>query len=143
MPELKKTPIFDFEAGHFVRGAGNRIQTVTGSDAVAEIAQKALNTQLGRHSVYGNFEDITKNHIYGSRVHDVAIRQNLPEEIRISEIERETKEALIHDPRIKDVPDVTVYKDTDGSGRMCYFTDVTITTYFNKEIVIKGVKISG
>lgn len=143
MADTRKTPIFDFETGEFVLGVGNTVQTATGAEAVARIAQKALNTQLGIYPVYGNYEDITKNHIYGSRVHNVAIRKDLPEAVRISEIERETKEALIYDPRIKEVVSVSVYKQKDDNGEMCFYTDIELTTYFNKQVEVKGVKING
>lgn len=143
MADTRKTPIFDYDTGEFALGVGGTIKTAVGADAVLHIAQKALNTQLGKHSVYGNFEDFTKNHIYGSRVHDVAVRKDLPEAVRVSEIERETEEALKYDPRIKQVVSVGVYTDRDENGDMCYFTDVVITTYHNKQIEVKGVKIYG
>lgn len=140
MADMKKTPIFDYETGQFVTGPGGTIATATGSDAVAIIAEKALRTQLGRYPVYANYEDITKNHIYGSRVHDVAVRKDLPEAVRISEIERETKEALRYDPRIKEVVSVSVYKQKDENGEYCFYTDVTLISIYNKTIEVKGVK---
>lgn len=143
MAAIKKTPVLDYETGQFVTGPGGTIVTVTGSEAVAVIAQKSLRTQLGKYPVYGNYEDITKNHIYGSRVHDVAIRKDLPEAVRISEIERETKEALRYDPRIKEVVSVSVYKQKDDNGEYCFFTDIMLTTIYNKTIEVKGGNFNG
>ena len=143
MADTRKTPIFDFDTGEFVLGVAGTIQTATGAKAVAIIAQKTLNTQLGKFTVYGNYEDFTKNHIYGSRVQDVATRRELPEAVRISEIERETKEALRYDPRIKNIVSVSVTKDYDKNGEPCYFTDTEIETYFNNTVEVKGVKING
>lgn len=143
MADTRKTPIFDYDNGEFITGVGGVVKTAIGAEAVAEIAQKALNTQLGKFSVYGNYDDFSKNHIYGSRVHDIAVRQDLPEAVRLSEIERETAEALKYDPRIKEVTTVDVYKDRDANGDMCYFTDITLVTYFNKQVEVKGVKVYG
>lgn len=143
MADTRKTPIFDYDNGEFVTGVGGVVTTTTGADAVAIIVQKALSTELGKFSIYGNYDDYNKNHIYGSRVHDVAVRQELPASVRLSEIERETEEAIKYDPRIKTVDTVHVYQDRDDSGEMCYFTDVTVTTYFNKQVEVKGVKIYG
>lgn len=142
MADTKKTPVFDWTTGQFALGVGGTIKTATGTEAVAMIAQKALNTQLGKYSVYADYEDFSKNHIYGSRVHDIAVRRDLPEAVRLSEIERETKEALRYDPRIKEVTSVSVYTGYEN-GEQCIYTDIELVTVYNKQIEVKGVKVNG
>lgn len=142
MADTKKTPVFDWATGQFALGVGGTVKTATGAEAVAMIAQKALNTQLGKYSVYADYEDFSKNHIYGSRVHDIAVRRDLPEAVRLSEIERETKEALRYDPRIKEVTSVSVYTGYENSEQ-CIYTDIELVTVYNKQVELKGVRVNG
>lgn len=142
MADTKKTPVFDWATGQFALGVGGTVKTATGAEAVAMIAQKALNTQLGKYSVYADYEDFSKNHIYGSRVHDIAVRRDLPEAVRLSEIERETKEALRYDPRIKEVTSVSVYTGYEN-GEQCIYTDIELVTAYNKQVELKGVRVNG
>lgn len=142
MADTKKTPVFDWATGQFALGVGGTVKTATDAEAVAMIAQKALNTQLGKYSVYADYEDFSKNHIYGSRVHDIAVRRGLPEAVRLSEIERETKEALRYDPRIKEVTSVSVYTGYEN-GEQCIYTDIELVTVYNKQVELKGVRVNG
>lgn len=142
MADTKKTPVFDWATGQFALGVGGTVKTATGAEAVAMIAQKALNTQLGKYSVYADYEDFSKNHIYGSRVHDIAVRRDLPEAVRLSEIERETKEALRYDPRIKEVTSVSVYTGYEN-GEQCIYTDIELVTVYNKQVELEGVRVNG
>lgn len=142
MADTKKTPVFDWATGQFALGVGGTVKTATGTEAVAMIAQKALNTQLGKYSVYADYEDFSKNHIYGSRVHDIAVRRDLPEAVRLSEIERETKETLRYDPRIKEVTSVSVYTGYEN-GEQCIYTDIELVTVYNKQVEVKGVRVNG
>lgn len=139
MADERKTPVFDWEAMDFAVGIGGVVKVATGTEAAAQLIQKAENTQLGKYSVYGDLEDLTKNHIYGSRVHDVAVRQDLSEAVRLSEIEREAVEAIIYDPWVNEVTEVSAYNQKDSDGVIRTYLDLTVDTVFGS-ISIEGVE---
>lgn len=140
MADQRKTTVFDWEAMEFATGIGGVVLTATGIEAAAQVVQKAQNTQLGKYAVYGDLEDITKNHIYGSKVHRVAVRKDLPEAVRLSEMEREAKEAIIYDPWVKSVPSVSAYKQKDKDGETRTYMNITVETVFGT-LNIEGVEI--
>lgn len=139
MADERKTPVFDWETMDFVVGIGGVIQTATGIEAASQLIQKAENTQLGKYSVYGDLEDLEKNHIYGSRVHDVVVRQDLSEAVKLSEIEREAVEAIVYDPWVNEVTEVKAYNETDRDGVTRTYLDLVVDTIFGS-VSIKGVE---
>ena len=118
------------------------VQTVQGDDAVAQVVLKAQQTQLGKFSVYADFEDETLNHIYGSLVHDVVVRNDLPEAVKLSEAEREAQEAILYDPWVKDVTDVKAYSQKDKDDVVRYYLDMKVETVFGGTISLKGVYLN-
>ena len=140
MADERKTPIFDWETMDFKLGIGGVVQMATGVEAAAQLIQKAQNTQLGKYSVYGDLEDPSKNHIYGSRVHDVLVRQDLPEAVKLSEIEREAVEAIIYDPWVNEVTEVKTYKQMDNDGVTRTYLDLTVDTIFGT-VSLEGVEL--
>lgn len=142
MADLRKTPIFDWSTLEFAVGISGAVRTATGQEAAVQVATKAQQTQRGKYSIYGNIEDVARNHIYGSDVQDILVRRDLPEAVRISEIERATREAVIYDPWINDVTDISVYwqKDADGVTRL--YTDLTLDTVFGS-VTLEGVQANG
>ncbi|MEG1083986.1 MAG: DUF2634 domain-containing protein [Hydrogenoanaerobacterium sp.] len=140
MADERKVPVFDWDAGEFVTGIGGVVKVVTGIDAAAQVIQKAENTQRGKYTVYGDLEDLTKNHIYGSMVHEIAVRKDLPEAVRLSEMEREAREAIIYDPWVVNVTDIKAYSKKDRDSVVRYYVDLTIETIFGI-LSSKGVEI--
>lgn len=140
MADERKTPIFDWETGEFATGIGGVVRTATGLEAAAQVVQKAENTQLGKYAVYGDLEDLTKNHVYGSQVHEIAVRKDLPEAVRLSEMEREAREAIIYDPWVTDVTEATAYSQKDEDDVVRYYINLTVETVFGV-ISAQGVKI--
>lgn len=140
MADERKTPVFDWDAGEFAMGIGGVVRTVTGLDAATQVVQKAENTQLGKYAAYGDMEDLTRNHIYGSRVHDVAVRKDIPEAVRLSEMEREAREAVIYDPWVTAVLEAKAYSRKDEDDVVRYYINLTVETIFGV-ITTQGVKI--
>lgn len=139
MADERKVPVFDWDKMEFATGIGGVVQTVQGNDAVAQVVIKAQQTQLGKYSVYADFEDETLNHIYGSRVSEVVLRKDIPEAVKLSEAEREAREAIIYDPWVEDVTDVKAYSQIDKDGVTRYYLDMTVETIFGGKISLQGV----
>lgn len=142
MADLRKVPVFDWASMDFATGIGGTILTATGKEAAVQVAVKAQQTQRGKYSIYGDIEDTARNHIYGSDVQDILVRQELTEAVRVSEIERVTREALIYDPWIDDVTNISIYRKTDTNGVTRLYEDMTLITVFG-ELQLQGVAING
>lgn len=142
MSEIK-VPIFDFDKGDFAIGGNGQVLTATGSLAVAQVVIKAEQTQRGKYNVYGNLEDTSKNHIYGSDAHDITVRQDLPLAVRHSEIERAAREAVSYDPWVSDVSTSNCYQETTDDGEIRDMIDLSVEDVFGGTIDIKGVSING
>lgn len=140
MNDERKVPVFDWETMEFKTGIGGIIMTAAGLEAAAQVVQKAENTQLGKYSVYGDLEDLTRNHIYGSRVHDVAVRKDIPEAVRLSEMEREAREAVIYDPWVTAVLEAKAYSQKDEDDVVRYYINLTVESIFGV-ITTQEVKI--
>ena len=141
MADERKVPVFDWDKMDFATGIGGVVQTAQGNEAVAQIVVKSQQTQLGKYNVYADFEDETLNHIYGSRVHEVVVRKDLPEAVKLSEAEREAIEAISYDPWVKGVTDVKAYSHVDKDGETRYYLDMTVETVFGGNLSLQGVKI--
>lgn len=107
----RKTPIFDWDTGEFATDLANGIKTATGAAAVEQIILKAQQTMRGLFLIYAADPEVadSKGHTYGSDVDNVR-KSNLPESAKLSEMERAVQEALIYDPWIKAVRDVSVQR---------------------------------
>lgn len=141
MADERKVPVFDWSKMEFATGIGGVVQVAQGDAAVSQVVLKAQQTQLEKYSVYADFEDETLNHIYGSRVHDVIVRNDLPEAVKLSEAEREAQEAIIYDPWVKDVADVKAYSQVDRDGVTRYYLDMTVETVFGGKLTLEGVTL--
>lgn len=141
MADERKVPVFDWDKMDFAIGIGGVVQTAQGNEAVAQVVVKAQQTQLGKHNVYANFEDETLNHIYGSRVHEVVVRKDLPEAVKLSEVEREATEAISYDPWVKSVTNVKAYSQVDNDSETRYYLDMIVETVFCGNLSLQGVKI--
>jgi hypothetical protein len=154
----KRTPVFDWEAGDFVKDQKGGILTVTEGAAMEQIAIKALNTVRGVYLIYADVEDEDRNHKYGSDVEHVQ-RQPLSEEVRLEEFKRAVTEALIYDPWITDVTDVTVSRSPDPlteeerlnplavQGEVkatdAVYISLTLQTIFDREVTIERGLLNG
>lgn len=141
MADERKVPVFDWDKMDFATGIGGVVQTAQGNEAVAQVVVKAQQTQLGKYNVYADFEDETLNHIYGSRVHEVVVRKDLPEAVKLSEAEREATEAISYDPWVKSVTNVKAYSQVDSDGETRYYLDMIVETVFGGNLSLQGVKI--
>lgn len=139
----RKVPVFDWDKQEFVTGIGGVVQTAQGNEAVAQVVLKAQHTQLGKYSVYGDLENVDLNHIYGSRVQEVVVRNDLPEAVKLSEAEREARDAIIYDPWVKDVTNVKAYSQKENDNEVRYYMDMTIETVFGGTLSLQGVKVNG
>lgn len=141
----KRSPVFDWEKGDFVKDNQNAVATVTGSEAVKQITLKALNTVRGIYAIYADLEDPDLHHKYGSDVESV-LRQNISEDFRIEELRRAVVEALVYDPWILEVYDVDVSRVPDsglqGEAAAGYIS-LKIRTIFDTEINLEGVELNG
>lgn len=142
MADLRKVPAFDWDKLEFVTGPGGTIKTFTGQEAAAHVAVKAQQTQRGKYLIYGNMENPSANHIYGSDVHDILVRQELTKAVRTSELERAASEAITYDPWITEIRDISVYEQADTGGVTRLYEDMTLVTVFG-DVRLEGVPIYG
>lgn len=142
----KRTPVFTWATdqkgtpyGEFQVDPQGRVVTVTRAEAMAQIAIKAQTTARGVYLIYADPANPTKNHKYGNDSFDILRRGNLTEAARIAELKRAIREALIYDPWVKDVRDITV----DRIGTAGAEASFTIKSIFDTEVDIKGVPLNG
>lgn len=138
MADKRKSPLFDWEKGEFMIGQG-RVLTGTEEKAVEQVIIKAQQTARGLYLIYADPENPALNHKYGSDVHDILVRRDLTEEVRISELKRAIKEAIIYDPWIDDVYEITVTR----TGTDEVIADFKVRTVYDEEIEVKGVALNG
>ena len=137
MADTRKTPVFDFNTGEFKVDAG-RVVTARGSEAVKEIIQKAQLTPRGSYIIYAS-EVPYLNHKYGSDAQDIATRRDISEELRINELKRAVREAIIYDPWVTEVYSVDVYR-TGGENLAA---DYVVRTIYDVDLEVKGVALNG
>jgi hypothetical protein len=112
----KRTPIFDYNLGDFVKALDGSVATAAGPEAIKHIVLKACSTVRGVYEIYADIENPDLDHKYGNDTRDVMIRQDLTEEVRISELKRAIREALIYDPWITDVTDIVVRRKSSDEA---------------------------
>lgn len=141
----KRSPVFDWEAGDFVKDNQGAVLTVTEGEAMKQIVLKALNTVRGVYAIYANVDDEDLNHKYGNDTENV-LRQDISEEVRIAELKRAVYEALIYDPWVTDVYDISVSREPEGVqiGREidAAYMSCKISTIFDKDITLDGVNLN-
>jgi hypothetical protein len=136
------TPVFDFSAGEFVTDTQGNVVTVQGAEAVEQIIIKAQATARGVYLIYAHPENKALHHKYGSDVHLILTTQNITDEVRESELKRAIREAILYDPWIKDVGNITLSKEKDKEGVVMNYASFTVKTIFDKEIGIEGVLLN-
>ncbi|GKU79283.1 DUF2634 domain-containing protein [Paenibacillus sp. L3-i20] len=105
----RKTPIFDWEQGEFATDLTGRVKMATGALAVEQIILKAQHTIRGLFLVYAADPEVVgiKGHTYGSDLREIR-KSDLPLAAKHSELERAIKEAVIYDPWIRNVSEITI-----------------------------------
>lgn len=137
-----KTPVFDWNAGDF-KVENRAVVVVTGTAAVEQVVLKAEATARGVYMIYANLEDPDLHHKYGSDVPELLTRGDMTEDIRISEIKRAVREAIIYDPWVTDVYKVDVYSQVDTGGVRRWYTSFTMDTIYDTKIPVEGVALDG
>lgn len=133
----RKTPVFDWQQGDFLRDPQGRVVTATGAEAVAQIVIKAQQTRRGVFLIYGPDPEVpdSPNHAYGSDV-DRVKSMDIPDDVKKSEMERAVAEAIRYDPWITDVREIIVERsqtESDGAEITCTVDHVYGTS------IIEGV----
>ncbi|XJZ25943.1 DUF2634 domain-containing protein [Bacillota bacterium Lsc_1132] len=108
----KKTPMFDWKAGEFVTDIQGRVLTATETDAVEQIVIKSLETERGQDLIYADVDNPENGYMYGNEAAAVMTSADLPEEVRIEELKRAIKEALVFHEWINDVQDIELIRRT-------------------------------
>jgi hypothetical protein len=139
--ENQITPVFDWKTGDFAVDAQGRVKTASGNYAVEQIVIKAQQTVRAAFLIYADPDDEENDHKYGSEAKDVILRRELSQEARNSELQRAVKEALIYDPWVLEVYDVTVYQQVENGVTKDY-VDFKLQTIFD-EINLEGVALNG
>lgn len=134
----KRIPVFDWETGDFARDPQGAIVTATELDAVEQIIIKNLQTQRGFHIIYADPEHPKNDHKYGNDTVDVMTRRGLTDGVRISEMKRAIREALIYDGWILDVYDIILYREGNTDTVQASFT---VKTIFGHDIYAEGVSV--
>ena len=140
--DKRKTPVFDWANGEFLADFQGGVVLATGSKAVEQVIIKAQQTRRGIFLIYADVENPPLNHKYGSDVHDIAVRQDISDEVRISEIKRAVREALIFDAWVEDVTDIEVYKERDTDGVLKDFVKYNVKTIYDN-VSVEGVAVDG
>lgn len=110
----KRTAVFDWQKGDFaVDLQGNQL-VATGEAAVIQIIIKALQTARGVFLIYAHPADPELDHAYGNDTADIMTRAELPEDVRLDEMKRAIREALVFDPWIEDVYDIVLTQRKDS-----------------------------
>lgn len=143
----KKSPVFDFSAGEFVTDAHGKVVAATGLLAAVPVLIKAQQTPRGRFPIYRNAVNEKLSHKYGNSAWHILTRPDLTEEVRIAEIKRAMREAILYDPWVTGVEAVGVVRrkakdplDPEDKG----YADVldvecTVRTVFDGELTLRGV----
>ncbi|WP_336786554.1 DUF2634 domain-containing protein [Paenibacillus sp. MMO-177] len=107
--DQRKTPVFDWQAGEFATDLTGRVKTATGAEAVEQIVLKAQATIRGLFLIYAADPEVpgSLGHIYGSDA-DAIRASDLPPVAKASELERAIREAIIYDPWISNISDISV-----------------------------------
>lgn len=138
MAGKKKSPLFDWGKGEFMLAPG-RVLTGTESKAVEQVIIKAQQTARGVYLIYADTENPALNHKYGSDVHDIAVRRDLTEDVRRSELERAIRDAILYDPWVIGVHDIVITR----RGTNEVYADFKVTTIYDTEIEVEGVALNG
>lgn len=146
----KKTPVFDWIAGDFKRDIRGGIVTVNEQEAAIEVILKALHTKRGLYLIYGSFDE-DLDHNYGNDTWDILANQQISDEVRIDEIKRAIEEALIYDPWILEVYEITVtrnHKDLVAFKNRrpeidAVYASFKVSTIFDRGLAIEGIVIEG
>jgi hypothetical protein len=128
----RKTPVFDWQRGDFATDLTGRVVTATGTPAVEQIVLKAQQTIRGLFLIYAADPEVTdsKGHSYGSDVDNIR-NSDLPTAAKLSELERAVMEAVIYDPWVNDVSDISVTNQGMDEGLIT----ATITHIYGTDTV--------
>jgi len=137
-----KTPIFDWEKGEFKVDSQGAVLIAEDAQALEQIMIKAQQTPRNTYLIYANPENPELNHKYGSDVFAIMLESDLTDEERDSEIQRAIKEALVYDPWIKDITDISLTYDVDENNKKMVYASYTAVTIFDN-ITVKGAVVSG
>lgn len=138
-----KTPVFDWAAGEFVTDNQGAVVTATGSAAMVQIAVKAQQTARGKYLIYANPEDLELHHKYGNDAWTVLADQTISEAVRLSELKRVIREAILYDPWVKNVSDVDIYQETVKDGIVLWYASFTFSSIWDESKQIEGVLLNG
>ena len=132
----QRTPIFDWQAGEFAVDPQGRVTTATQGAAVAQIAIKALQTRRGAYTIYAAPGEPQRDHKYGSDASAV-VAANLDIATQESELKRAAVEALIYDPFILEVNDITLTYLNSDSVEMT----ADLKSIFDRSQIVEGVSL--
>lgn len=145
----KKTPVFDFKTGEFMTDDHGRILTTGGILGAVVVIMKAQQTPRATHPVYRNAINTRLNHKYGNSAWHILTRPDLTEEVRLSEMKRAMREAILYDPWVLEVYNMSIVRRSvnerpvrDGSKQTpvdVLDTEFTVRTIFDEELTVRGV----
>lgn len=136
-----KTPVFDWAKGEFKTDSQGGVVVIENAQALEQIVCKIHATPRGVALIYADPDNSELNHKYGSDVLDIMLHAELSEDERDSEIKRAIKDALIFDPWIDDVTEISLsYEAVDGV--MHVYASYELSTVFDT-INVKGAVLNG
>lgn len=137
-----KTPVFNWDNMDFEVKNG-AVVTAVNEEALKQVIIKAQQTARGIYLIYADTERPQLNHKYGSDAFHLLTQAELSEEVRISELKRAIREAILYDPWVVDVENVEIYKNLSHDKKVMYYADYSIKTVFDKYVEVKGVELNG
>lgn len=134
----KKSPVFDWAAGEFATDINGKVLIVSEMAAAEQVIIKAEQTTRGRFRIYANPDNELLDHKYGNDAPIILTRPDITDAVRIAELKRAVKEAIIYDPWVKDVVDIAVARQSADE----VYIRFTAKTIFDRDITIEGVLAS-
>lgn len=134
----KKTVVFDWLNGEFATDINGKVLVAYAQEAAEQVIIKAEQTTRGRFPIYANPDNALLNHKYGNDASITLTRPDITDDVRLSEIRRDVREAILYDPWVLDVQDVTAARQNADEVAVT-FTAVTIFS----PVTVEGVLTNG
>lgn len=130
-----KSPLFDFSEGEFVFDEYGDIKLISDREAVKLWINKNLRTVINRYEIYYENEVFRE---FGTNLKEIYFGHKLPHLLRLGELERDIKEALMVHEQIRSVENIIL--NTEGHTLYIQFT-VTLVDDMGSILIEKEVRV--
>lgn len=103
-----KSPLFDFKSGEFMFNEYGDVKLISNRDAIRLWIEKNLRTILHRYEIYYQ-ENVFRE--FGTNLKEIYYGHKLPHLLRLGELERDIREALMIHEQIRNVYNFSLETD--------------------------------